>query len=91
MTLLTPWTLQTNLNRNIGELIPIYGTSWNDFTNHMRKLNGVKNNQLHRSTFLERCELKYIHNLARNLKCNSEVKKISQNYRRRNATIWENE
>ena len=44
MTLLTPWTLQTNLNRNKGELIPIYGTSWNDFTNHMQKLNGMKNN-----------------------------------------------
>ena len=57
----------------------------------MSKLNGVENNKLHRSTFLQRCELKYIHNLARNLKCNSEAKKISQAYRRRNATIWENE
>ena len=82
MTLLTPWTLQTEKTRKKGELLPVYGTTYDDFANFMCTLNGAEGDKLRRSTFLERCLLKYIHNIARNLKSNKTMKKASQEYRK---------
>ena len=42
MTLLSPWTLQDkdNAQRMPGELIPVDGTTYQDFVDFMKKMNG---------------------------------------------------
>jgi len=88
LTLLSPWTLQgdpTELKE--GELLPRHGTSWVNFTEFIRELDGG-GNVLNQPTFLQDCYLSYILDVSRNLRDHPLNRKASVLFRSRSSDQW---
>ena len=88
MTLASPWTLQAEPGEpQIGELVPRDGTDWADFVDFMRHNSGA-DHPAGLATFVGDAITRYLTNVTRSLRVNSDNKKMTIKFRSEAASQW---